>query len=117
MPYTELNGVPAYITPAYATIRDKCRTLIDRAVAAVSNEDERYRWRVNRIARGWRYTEITLDALAASRLGPTERARTLWAERRRLLTDPDSLLSLAPASNDSMELGSPLIPGRIDPPE
>jgi Domain of unknown function (DUF4838) len=117
MPYTELNGVPAYITPAYATIRDKCRTLIDRAVAAVSNEDERYRWRVNRIARGWRYTEITLDALAASRLGPTERARTLWAERRRLLTDPDSLLSLAPASNDSMQLGSPLIPGRIDPPE
>jgi hypothetical protein len=117
MPYTELNGVPAYITPAYATIRSKCRALIDRAVAAVSSDDERYRWRVDRIARGWQFTEITLDALAASRLGSTERAKTLWAERRRLLTDPDSVLSLAPAANDSMELGSPLIPGRMDPPE
>jgi hypothetical protein len=114
MPYTELNGVHAYITPAYANIRGKCRALIDRAVTAVSSEDERYRWRVDRIARGWRLTEITLDALAASRLGPTERARALWTERRRLLTDPDSLLSLAPASNDLMELESPLVPGGID---
>jgi hypothetical protein len=117
VPYTEIHGVSAYIIPAYGDIRGKCRELIDRAVAAVSNEEERYRWRVDRIARGWRLTEITLDALAASRLGPTERARTLWAERRQLLTDPDSLLSLAPASNDLMELGSPLIPKGIDLPE
>lgn len=117
MPYTELKGVPAYITPAYASIRGKCRALIDRAVAAVSSDDERYRWRVDRIARGWRLTEITLDALAASRLGATDRTRALWAERGRLLTDPDSLLSLAPASNDSMELQAPLVPGRINLPE
>jgi hypothetical protein len=111
---TSQKSVPAYITPVYADIREKCRALIDRAVAAVSSEDERYRWRVDRIARGWRLTEITLDALAASRLGPTERARALWTERRRLLTDPDSLLSLAPAGNDMSQKGVPLTPGRID---
>jgi hypothetical protein len=117
MPYTELDGVTAYIAPAYGNIRGKCRGLIDRAVAAVSSEDERYQWRVDRIARGWRLTEITLDALAASRRGPTEGAMALWAERRRLLTEPDSLLSLAPAGSDLSELQSPLIPWRIDPPE
>ncbi|HEY6454396.1 MAG TPA: DUF4838 domain-containing protein [Steroidobacteraceae bacterium] len=108
LPYEELNGVPTYIMPAYGEIRGKCRALIDRAVAAVSAEDQRYRWRVDRIARGWRLTEITLDALAASRSGATERARALWAERRRLLEDRESLLALAPASNDSMESELPL---------
>jgi len=114
MPYTGNMGVPAYITPGYADIREKCRALIDRAVTAVSSEDERYRWRVDQIARGWRLTEITLDALAASRLGPTERAKALWTERRRLLTDPASLLSLAPAGNDMTQHGVPLTPERID---
>jgi hypothetical protein len=117
MPYAGFNGVPTYIIPAYGNIRGKCRELIDRAVAAVANENERYRWRVDRIARGWQYVEITLDGLAAARGGFTERARTLWAERRRLLMDPDSRLALAPAGNDSMELQLPLIPGRIDPSE
>jgi hypothetical protein len=114
MGYTGVKSVPAYITPGYADIREKCRALIDRAVAAVSSEDERYRWRVDRIARGWRLTEITLDALAASRMGPTEQAKALWTERRRLLTDPDSVLSLAPAGNDITQQGVPLTSRRID---
>ena len=110
LPFREINGVPAYIEPTYVPIRQRCRDLIDRAVAAVVTNDERYRWRVDRIARGWRLTELTLDALAASHSGSPERIRAAWLERSKFLQDRDNLFALAPASNDTMESELPLGP-------
>jgi hypothetical protein len=37
---------------------------------------------MHRQSGSWRLTEITMDALAASRLGLTEGAMALWAERQ-----------------------------------
>lgn len=109
LPYRDANGVRSYIAPAYAPIRAQCRQLIDGAVLAVSNSDERFRWRVSRIARAWRLTEITLDLLAAEKEGNRPRVSALVKERQAFLADKDSLMSLAPASADHQNIISPLL--------
>lgn len=102
-----------YLVDTYAPIRSQCRALIDRAVAAVANADERYRWRADRIARGWRCAELTLDAIAAARAaraasGPERsvawnKAVELGRQRQALLHDPESRFALAPLTADHVD--------------
>lgn len=103
VPYRGANSVKGYIAAAYSPIRGECRQLMDQAIGAVNDEPERFRWRVDRLARGWRLTELTLDAMDADRAGEASRAAALWTQRRTLLADPASQLALAPASTDFME--------------
>lgn len=98
IPYKEANTQRDYIVPVYGSVRTECRSLIAAATAAVRNEDERLRWRVDRIARGWRLAEITLDALAAEKAGDGKLADSQWTIRDQLLAEPASGLALAPAS-------------------
>lgn len=103
VPYQGANSIKGYIEAAYSPIRGKCRQLIDQAIGAVNSGPERFRWRVDRVARGWRLTEFTLDAMKEEQAGEQSRAATLWVQRRALLTDPASQLALAPASTEFME--------------
>jgi len=96
--YREANSPRDYIVPVYGSVRAECRSLIAAATAAVGNEDERFRWRVDRIARGWELVEKTLDALAAEKTGDRIMAERLWAIRDQLLAEQASRLALAQAS-------------------
>lgn len=86
----------------YPLVRDRCAALIDSARIAVADRQERYRWRVEQIARNWRYTELTLDAMAAlrdSRIQGTEasldRALELGRVREAFLYEPANRLAVA----------------------
>jgi len=110
-------GAPM-IEAAYSSVREPCASLIRRATAAVSEREERYRWRVDRVARGWRFVELTLDAIEAARTaGKTtgsgrkdawEKAIRLGQERRALAASPESRFALAPYSMDLMDKAVPL---------
>lgn len=107
--YKEASGVKGYILPAYSPIRKHCRDLMDRATLAVTNEEERYRWRVSLIARAWKLAEITVDALQAEQNGNKAFGRKLLGQRKVLLVDKESVFSLAPVSTNFQEKLSPLI--------
>lgn len=109
-PFTERSAdhVVAYVDPAYGSVRARCRHLIDRAVEAVANDPERYRWRVDRIARAWRLAELTLDARAAGKAGRRAEASRLWTLRRILLADVGSQFAVAPTATDLMDRWVPL---------
>ena len=50
---------------AYRAIRDRCEHLIQQALTLAADRPARYRWRVDQIARGWRYAALTIDAMDA----------------------------------------------------
>ena len=108
LPYRGVRGVSKYIVPGYGPVRKHCRELIDRAVKSVSGSDERYRWRVDRVAIGWRLVELTLDAMQADIEGLHEKADRIWIKRKQLLTDNNSVFALAPAAADRFEILVPL---------
>ncbi|MDD5706046.1 MAG: DUF4838 domain-containing protein [Kiritimatiellae bacterium] len=105
------------LIPVYQSVRAECRALIDQAVAAVSQQPERYRWRTERIARAWRYAELTLDGIAATqtareatpanRQAAWEKAAAIGRERLALALNTNSLFSLSPSGVD-WERESPL---------
>ena len=109
---------PNLVISVYTPIREKCHTLIQQAVAAVASSDKRYQWRVDRIARGWKLAELTLDAIAAAsdarqttgsgRSATWEKAINIGRERQALATAPDSRFSLAMYSRDCMDKYLPL---------
>lgn len=89
----------------YPRVRQECASLIARARAAVVAGEERYRWRVEQVARAWDYVELTLDALEAARLSrvtPTDstlgRAMDLARLREAFIQDRDNGLAVAPAT-------------------
>jgi len=89
----------------YPRVREQCARLMASARAAVANGEQRYRWRVEQVARTWDYTELTLEALAASResrITPSdstlERALSLAREREAFIHDRANWLSVSPGT-------------------
>ncbi|MHB9138094.1 MAG: DUF4838 domain-containing protein [Victivallaceae bacterium] len=106
------------IIPTYAGIRPQCAELIAKAVAAAADKDERCRWRVDRIARGWKLVELTLDSVNAANIARNatasekskawEQAVALGKERIAFADSPDSRFAGAPWAMDLYDLICPL---------
>ncbi|MDD5705310.1 MAG: DUF4838 domain-containing protein [Kiritimatiellae bacterium] len=115
---TYQREIALLLIPAYSKVRVECRGLIDQAAAAVKDRPERYRWRVDRIARAWRFAELTLDGAAASRDARAANAAdrpAAWAKAVRIgqqwqamLTDPENRFVLASKSAMHAEESIPL---------
>lgn len=111
-----------YPMRAYPPIRARCRELIDLAVAAAAPLDERTRWRVDQVARGWRFTELTIDAAtaaAAARTGPFtpggldkaaawQRAVAAGRARRAMVDDPANQYAISASTVDECTRQRPL---------
>jgi hypothetical protein len=89
----------------YPAVRQRCRLLLDGAVKAVADGDKRYRWRVDQIARNWRYVELTLDAVEAVRQSrivgsdqALEAALVLGRKRQDYIDDPANRMAVSAAS-------------------
>lgn len=100
--------IKKYIIPAYGKVRSQCHSLIEQAVKAVASADSRYRWRVDRVARGWQLTEYTLDAMMAEKQGRYNDVAEIQRKRKLLLNDEESRFALAPASLDHHEVYNPI---------
>ncbi|MCF6175137.1 MAG: DUF4838 domain-containing protein [Victivallaceae bacterium] len=106
----------------YEPIRKQCRQLIDQAVKAASKDNERIKWRVDRIAQAWRFTELTLDSFLFAKkartgayvetgltLGQTwDRAVQAGKQRRKMLNSNDAYYALAQGSADICQRQRPL---------
>jgi len=106
------------IIPAYTGIRRQCSELIAKAVAAAAGKDERCRWRVDRIARGWKLAELTLDGVkaadiarnadASEKTAAWQKAVATGKERIALANSPDSRFAGAPWTMDYYDKACPL---------
>jgi len=103
VPYRRAHSLREYVVPAYGSVRIQCQSSVEAAIVAVSRDAERFRWRVDRIARGWQLVEHTLATLAAEKAGDSADTKTFWAQRDFLLTAPGSRPAVAPASSDLLE--------------
>lgn len=99
----------------YPRVREECAALIARARAAVVHRDERYRWRVEQVARTWDYVELTLDALDASRqsrVAPSdstlERAMEMARQRVAFIYDAANGLAVSPGTVEISDRQGPL---------
>jgi len=116
--YSGASSIQSYILPAYSNIRKACSERIEKAVKAVVNGPERYKWRVDRIARGWCFTELTLDAVQKAQkaaLSTGKEAERLWRQavelgkkRKALAVARDSVFALAPVIVDYADKEVPL---------
>jgi uncharacterized protein DUF4838/carbohydrate binding protein with CBM4/9 domain len=111
-----------YPLKAYLPIQNKCRELIDKAVASAAGENERIRWRVDRVALGWRFAELTMEAICYERMarsgtykdeGLTQAA--VWGKavragkaRRAMVNDSENYYAIAQASVDQCTRQRPL---------
>ena len=108
----------ALIIAGYTPVRERCGALIQKAIAEVAKGEERYRWRVDRIARAWRLAELTLDGIEAAkearqstgegRTAAWEKAVNIGKERQALAASPDSRFAIAVYSKDYMDKSVPL---------
>nr|HRJ73093.1 DUF4838 domain-containing protein [Terrimicrobiaceae bacterium] len=111
VPELYITKTAPLVVPAYEAVRAECRSLIDQAEEAVRLGPERYRWRVDKIVRGWRYAELTLDAVAASREARSaephnrkaawEKAIRLGKQREAMRSDRKNGFSLARSGIDA----------------
>jgi hypothetical protein len=115
-PFHRVTQEKGYVIPCYAPIRKQCRELIDRAAALSQKMPARYQWRVDRIARGWKLAELTLDALDAAQAAkdhPSDQAlqkaaREATQARWNLLHDPASQFALMPNAVEDFDKRVPL---------
>ncbi len=115
-PFVKIRSAREYVEAGYRPIRQRCRTLIDQAVELAAKMPERYQWRVDRIARGWKLAELTLDAIDAARAAgnrPADqglRQKALKATQARwdLLHDPASQFALMPNAAEDFDGRVPL---------
>ncbi len=112
----------SYPLKVYSPIRNTCRTLLARAVAAAADKNDRIRWRVDRVARGWRFTELTMDAIRYARMARTgayrgegltqagvwEKAVSAGRARRAMLNDPENYYAIGQCSVDECARQRPL---------
>ncbi len=117
----------------YAPIRQQCRKLIDQAVKAGGQSNERMQWRIDRVAKAWRFTELTLDSFLYAKMARTgayvdtgltlaqtwERAVEAGKQRRAMLNNADNHYAMAQGSADYCQAMRPLgivekIPDNID---
>ena len=104
----DMGKVVSNVIPAYESVRVQCRTLIDQAMMAVETQPERYRWRVDQIARSWKFAEVTMDGVAASKAARSashadreaawSKAIQLGKQRQEMLVDKDNCYAVAPVS-------------------
>ena len=102
----DMGKVVSNVIPAYESVRVQCRKLIDQAVKAVAGQPERYRWRVDQIARSWKFAEVTMDAVAAAKAARSaahaernaawDKAVQLGKQRQEMLADKDNCYAVAP---------------------
>ena len=99
----------------YPRVRRECADLMARARDVVADADERYRWRVDQVARTWEYVELTLAALDAgrqSRVTPSdstlERALALAREREAFIHDAANGLAVSPGAAAVSDRQGPL---------
>lgn len=99
----------------YPAVRERCAALIAAARQAASAMPSRYRWRVEQVAGNWRYTEMTLDALEATRRSrivatqaALDEALALGQARRAYIEDFANQLAVSPAGVRYSEGNTPL---------
>lgn len=109
MPYKKFGGVKGYILPAYGSVQEKCRRLIKDAQLAVATDNQRIRWRVDRISRGWAYAEMTIEMLKADKNGDKNKVQQLMKDRHVFLANENNIFALAPAAADYQEISKPLV--------
>jgi Domain of unknown function (DUF4838) len=111
-----------YPMTAYLPILEECRALIDKAVAAAAKENERIQWRVDRVARGWRFAELTMDAARYARMATSgkdrekglslsdvwQKATTAGQLRRAMVNDPENYYAIGQGSVDECTRQRPL---------
>lgn len=111
-----------YPEKAYMPIRKQCRALIDKAVEAAKSENNRIQWRVDRIARNWKFTELTLDAILFERMARTgtykdqgltqeevwKKATGSGKARRAMVNDPENYYAIAQGSVNECSYIRPL---------
>ena len=111
-----------YPEKIYTPIRLECSTLINKAVKAAASESPAIQWRVSRVARAWRFTELTLASVRYARMVRTgrykdsgltmeeawEKAISAGRKRRTMLEDPDNYYALAAGSADICQKQRPL---------
>lgn len=105
---------------AYQNVREQCSELIQKAVQqAVIDNNERFRWRVDRVYRGWVLAEKTLDAVensqAAQSCNDMQRQFHLWEkavekgrDRMVFASSVDSLFAVSALAIEMTECGRSL---------
>ena len=122
---TETENSPLQCTlpeKIYAPIRQQCHKLIEQAVKAGTNSNKRIKWRIERVAQAWKFTELTLDSFLYAKMARTgayvDIGLTLaqtWARavqagklRRKMLNSPNAYYALAQGSADNCQHMRPL---------
>lgn len=114
---TAAHGLPDFLD-AYRRIRPACAVLVARAAAAVAGDTAGRQWRVDRVVRGWRYLELTLDAIALAdaarqaagveRQAAWERAIAAGQARMAFVLDRANTYAVAAAAVDQYNRYVPL---------
>lgn len=117
----------------YVPIRQQCRQLIDKAIKASANSNERIKWRLSRVTQAWKFTELTIDSFLYAKMARTgayvdtgltlaqtwERAVQAGKQRREMLNNPANHYAMAQGSADYCQVMRPVgivekIPDNID---
>jgi hypothetical protein len=119
-PFDGIKMAREYVA-AYQPIRPQCHALIDQAVQLAAKMPERYQWRVDRIARGWKLAELTLDAIDVARdvrshpadQGLRQKALKATQARWDLLHDSASQFALMPNAAEDFDarMALPILTG------